>query len=156
MKIRIALKRPHLDQFCTNCFSIWTISYKLCFNLDKCTNCFSIRINVHGPKTRSLIDELGIDLQPATATSIGIEEVFDQIAFTLHANNVENQAKFSRLEAPYTSECISEWSSTNYSTFTGDKSWTYTEEVAIICFLFPFLKKLYFFPPLHFFGGVEC
>ena len=30
---------------------------------------------MHGPKTRSLIDELGIDLQPATTTSIGIEEV---------------------------------------------------------------------------------
>ena len=103
---------------------------------------------MHGPKTRSLIDELGIDLQPASTTSIGIEEVFlinlllpcmaimfvDQIA--LDANNVENQAKFSRLEAPYTSECISEWSSTNYSTFAGDKSWTYTEEVAILCFLF--------------------
>ena len=46
----------------------------------------------------------------------------------------KNQTKFSRLEAPYESECISEWSSTNYSSFTGDKSWTYTEEVPILSF----------------------
>ena len=51
-----------------------------------------------------------------------------------NVNNVIKQTKFSRLEAPYDSECISEWSSTNYSSFTGDKSWTYTEEVGIVSF----------------------
>ena len=89
---------------------------------------------------------------PLQPQALELKRFFHQPAFALHSNNVENQAKFSRLEAPYTSECISEWSSTNYSTFTGDKSWTYTEEVAILCFLFASWRNCIFSHPYIFWG----
>ena len=32
-------------------------------------------MTIHTPDTRALVDEFGLDLQPATSTSIGLEEV---------------------------------------------------------------------------------
>ena len=32
-------------------------------------------MTIHTPETRALVDEFGLDLHPATSTSIGLEEV---------------------------------------------------------------------------------
>ena len=45
-----------------------------------------------------LIDEKGIDIQPNTLTQLGVQEMV-----------------VTRIEAPWTSQCINSWSMTNYS-----------------------------------------
>ena len=57
------------------------------------------------------------------------------------------QVSYERIAAPYESECISEWSETNYTKFLEDGnmsiSWPYTQEVMMPCC---FKKSLYKYP----------
>ena len=76
------------------------------------TSSAGARVTIHSPATRALTDEFGQDIQPATATN-----------FALHA--VEHK----RLAAPYNSSCFSSWEQTNYTEYTTEFAWPYTENV---------------------------
>ena len=54
------------------------------------------------PPCSALPDELGYDVQPATNTNFGLSEVVK-----------------SRLAAPYSSSCFSNWTQTNYTYLLG-------------------------------------
>ena len=65
-----------------------------------CTNVINrpVFITISSP----LPDELGYDVQPASNTNFGVRE-----------------AVTTRLKAPYTSNCYSNWTGTNYTNFLG-------------------------------------
>jgi len=94
------------------------------------------RVTVHTTDTRALADEFGLDVLPATSTSIGLEEV-----------------SYERIEAPYESGCIRDWSETNYTEFLEDGnmsiSWPYTQEQCKrFCMLDSIMSECSCFPPL--------
>merc|ERR1712032_1013138 len=94
------------------------------------------RVTVHTTDTRALADEFGLDVHPATSTSIGLEEV-----------------SYERIEAPYESDCIREWSQTNYTEFLEDGNmsipWPYTQEQCKrFCMLDSIMSDCVCFPPL--------
>ncbi|XP_059085144.1 degenerin-like protein asic-1 isoform X3 [Tigriopus californicus] len=67
------------------------------------------RMVIHSSHVRPMTDEFGNDLIPNTLNSVAVQEIV-----------------IGREPAPYTSDCITEWSKTNYSDFIPSSGYNYT------------------------------